>query len=36
MSGEGYDPEDISKMKNNTVIGEDFMDDREEMLRNML
>ncbi len=40
MAGnEGYDPDDISKMKNNTIIGDhDNNDDydREQQLRGML
>lgn len=29
MTGD-YDPDDITKMKNNTIIGDDYHDDREE------
>ena len=37
QGSESYDPDDISKMKNNTIIGEDFMmDDKKEMLKSML
>jgi hypothetical protein len=36
MPGDGYDPDDISKIKNNTVIGDDFNDHKEDMLRSML
>jgi len=36
MPGDGHDQDDISKIKNNTVIGDDFMDHKEDMLRSML
>lgn len=36
QGSENYDPDDISKMKNNTIIGEDFMEDKKDMLKHML
>lgn len=31
-----YEGDDMSKIKNNTIIGEGYDDNQEEMLRNML
>jgi hypothetical protein len=31
-----YEGDDLSKIKNNTIIGDPFEENQEEMLRNML